>query len=263
MSVKAKYEKRVSAERRVALLAFTRPELGVLKSYYKKAIIYGKYIDVYEYGSNKVTHSEKNRVDYNKKNDGYRRKSSFNRARQEIYRIVEANEGKFGEYRPIFFTLTFRKNVTNLRKANRSFKYFIKKLNAYVKFKIKYIVVPEFQKRGAVHYHGIFFNMPFIDIDSFKKIWSYGFIDLQVTRDMRSVGAYIAKYMTKSTYDKRLYGEKAYFGSRGLFRPIHIYGSNEVDILLTGDIIELSHYEQHNCKYIKYARGNLRHSLGR
>lgn len=246
----------------MSLLAFVRPELGILKSYYKKAVLYGDYIDVYEYDTNKISHTEKYRFDYNKKNKGDRRKSSLHRARQEIYRLVEANEGKFGEYRSVFFTLTFRKNVTNLRKANRSFKYFIKKLNEFVQFKIKYVVVPEFQKRGAVHYHGVFFNMPFIPIDKFKKIWSYGFVDLQATRNMRSVGAYIAKYLSKSTYDKRLYGEKAYFSARGLYRPIHIYGSLEVEILLTGDIVEISHYEQHNCKYIKYARRNICDSLG-
>jgi hypothetical protein len=259
----AKYEKRADVERRIELLAFTRPELALSKSYYQKAIVYGKYVEYYEYDTNLISHKETHRIAYRRTGEHQRRQSSLSRARQEIYRIVEANVGRYGAYRPVFFTLTFRRNETELKKTNRKYKYFITKLNEYVGHKVKYIVVPEFQKRGAVHYHGVFFNLPYLPIETFKKLWSNGSVDLQVTRKFRSVGAYISKYLSKDMFDKRLFNQKAYFTSRGIYRPIHIFGSIRVSDVLTDDMIEIEHYEKHNCKYIKYARRNIRDSLAR
>ena len=51
-----------------------------------------------------------------------------------------------------FITLTFKENISDVTEANKLFNAWTKSvLRKYPEF--KYLCVPEFQKRGAVHYH--------------------------------------------------------------------------------------------------------------
>jgi len=203
---------------------------NISKAYYKKAIQYGAYLEVYEYAQVQVTWKQE-RLDYAKKEEGIKLERSLRRAKNNIYKIAEANVLQHGKFPPVFFTLTFQANVTDLQQANLHFKYFIHKLNKFCRSSMAYIVVPEFQRRGAVHYHGLFFNLPFIPILQLRSLWGHGYVDFQLTRNLRSAGAYIAKYITKSIQDSRLYGQKLYYTSRNLLRPIHIFDDYAVDIL--------------------------------
>jgi len=83
----------------------------------------------------------------------------------------------------------------------------------------------EFQKRGAVHFHCIFFNLhPDIEVSERKtrfiaNLWGHGFVDIERVRSARNVGAYVCKYLNKSADDERLRGKKFYSTTRNLFRP--------------------------------------------
>lgn len=66
--------------------------------------------------------------------------------------------------------------------TNYEFNKFIKRLNFYLystkKQQLKYLAVWEKQKRGAIHYHIIFFDLPFIKHKALQDIWGYGFIKI-------------------------------------------------------------------------------------
>ena len=156
------------------------------------------------------------------------REVSLMRARRDLRRIVNANIDQWGDDVTCkFVTLTFKDNVKDLDLANYEFEKFIKRLNykVYGKScsKLKYSVVPEFQERGAVHYHVIFYNLPYTKADVIEKVWGNGFIKINKIDDIDNVGAYICKYLTKSNYDCRLMGRKSYFNSRGLKKPIEVF----------------------------------------
>ena len=113
--------------------------------------------------------------------------------------------------------------------ANPIFTNYIKRLN-YQTFGskesvAKYVVVPEFQKRGAVHYHAVYFNLPPINsrkeyrTGEFAKLWGQGFVKSKKIAHIPNVGIYMTKYMTKDASDRRLVGRKKYFSSRGLRKP--------------------------------------------
>ena len=51
-----------------------------------------------------------------------------------------------------FITLTFKENLKDISIANKKFNSFVSNVRKKKK-DFKYIAVPEFQKRGAVHYH--------------------------------------------------------------------------------------------------------------
>lgn len=160
------------------------------------------------------------------------------RARETIRRLVEANRGQYhdanGEvYKPVFATFTFAENVTDLDRANSDWTRFIKRLTYQVtgqkRATFKYLTVVEFQKRGAIHYHTIFFNLPFIPARELAAIWGQGFIKINAIDQVDHVGAYVCKYIGKGQGDDRLIGEKSYFTSRGLHHPVDVKEKDQVD----------------------------------
>ena len=60
-----------------------------------------------------------------------------------------------------FLTLTFAENVTDIDYANKKFSYYVDQVRRVYK-DFRYLCIPEFQKRGAVHYH----LLTNIDVDS-------------------------------------------------------------------------------------------------
>ena len=164
------------------------------KKYYIKVVDCGNYKQLYCYNDLKIKNDEnleKNTKSIKKsfqnmqkisstylfKEKNLSRKSdlkfieykNISRSKFKLQRLVKANEEIF----KTFITLTFKENIIDIENANRKFRYFIDTVRR--KFdNFKYICVPEFQKRGAVHYH-LLTNIPY-DSNLFfsdeKKIWS-------------------------------------------------------------------------------------------
>lgn len=169
-----------------------------------------------------------------------REDSSLYRSKQHLRRIINANAGFHlkpdqSPYMPIFITFTFRENMTDLKKANYHFTKFIQRFNydlfGIKKSILKYIVAIEFQKRGAVHYHAIFFNLPYRKglKDFVADIWQEGFVKVEsIKENINDVGNYLTKYMTKEQFDKRLVGKKCYFGSQKLIKSVVIKDQEKI-----------------------------------
>jgi len=168
------------------------------------------------------------------------------RAKRKLMDLVRANaahewrdhEGNLCTVK--FLTLTFKENVQDLEWANKEFEKFIKRLNYKVTGKkkrvLEYIAVVEFQKRGAVHYHLLLFNMPYVDVQEvIAPAWGHGGVKINKVDEVDDLGAYMAKYMGK-TFDsddddddpppgggggkrRRYKGKKRYFATRGLIKP--------------------------------------------
>jgi len=201
-----------------------------IRCYNCKVVVSGDIIEVYRYerGIFKGKVNECGRAGYGFITDEQRTKNrevSLMRARRDLRRIVNANMGKWGDDVTCkFVTLTFKDNVKELDMANYEFRQFIKRLNYLVYgvkcSNLKYTAVIEFQKRGAVHYHVIFYNLPYMKADVLEEVWGNGFIKINKIDDVDNVGAYVCKYLTKDNIDDRLKGRKSYFNSRGLKKPI-------------------------------------------
>ncbi len=165
------------------------------------------------------------------------RERALRRARQQIRRSINSNVCQYYDsrgrpYLPKFLTLTFAKNVKELDKANYEWKKFRQRLEYHVKDKLKYLTVVEFQKRGAVHYHSMLFNMPYIKEKVIKEAWGQGFIKINAIDNVDNLGAYVSKYLRKEISDERLRGEKCYFSSRGLFKPVELVEKYLIDAVL-------------------------------
>lgn len=152
------------------------------------------------------------------------------RSRFELQRLVKCNEDEF----KTFITLTFADNVTDVEYANKKFNIWRRNLKRS-KSDFKYICVPEFQKRGAIHYH-LLTNIDYTDFKILNqeekriynkksgwqvgrsvKGWIYGYSMTKDLKDINVVG-YISKYMTKDI-DNRLWGKRRYLYSQNLVKP--------------------------------------------
>jgi len=210
----------------------------IIKKSYKKMFISGNMIEIYTYKEPYFYNTPVRKRNYNSTHQQIRRKDNTYTARTNIRRLITANINQ-PTGKPVFVTLTFNRNITNLKEGNYEFTKFIKRLNNYTNAKSKYLSVIEFQKKGRIHYHTIFFGLPYISYQTFEtKIWKNGDTNMQAIKSkslkkIRNIGAYVSKYLSKANLDERLTGHKAYFTSRGLIRPQRFRKETTIDRFLT------------------------------
>lgn len=163
-----------------------------------------------------------------------------------------------------FITLTFSDNVDNLDNANGHFHNWVKKIKRiYPDF--MYLGVPEYQKRGAIHYHIMtnlipgtellpkretkytynkdkkkYFPLEYYDLPYWNdKNGSLGFssaFDLKLSDDKFNITAYLTKYFFKEK-DNRLFNRVKVLHSNNLKKP------NVIDLIETSK--ECNDYFQH------------------
>lgn len=215
----------VAAFRKASIRKIVSGDKRIKNIYHIKNIYYGDYTDSYSYKKTKVTFSEE-RPFFRKASRGTKSDFSLQRARENVYRIAQANIRRHGDYKPVFVTLTTKDQISEYRQSNRKIKQLARRMKEYLGYKVKYLLVPELHKSGAIHYHGIFFNIPFIPVQDFRfRIWKYGYVDLKVSTRIRDTAAYLAKYLTKSYKENIPLNQKTYFTSRGLFYPLTAFDS--------------------------------------
>ncbi|MEM0173458.1 MAG: hypothetical protein QXI16_03010 [Sulfolobaceae archaeon] len=177
----------------------------------------------------------------------------WHRARKKIIDLVAVNHSGAST---IFVTFTYGKNMKDLNQGWKDWKAFIRRLNNINRFETKYIVVPEFQKRGAVHFHALFFNVPYIkDIGKkfFEPIWTHGKTQAKSQKgySREQVANYLGKYVSKDTFDERLSGRRSYECSRNIIRPRYECEKKVIDHLLKNKkATEIQSYNQNYNKII-------------
>lgn len=177
-----------------------------------------------------------------------RKQKYYEQKRWDIARLIDCNF----DTNTKFITLTFKDNIQDIDYSNTQFKYFIQRLNYYLfkekSQKLKYIATWEKQQRGAIHYHVVFFDFPYIKAEDLQRLWGHGFIKInRIQVDRReNVGRYISKYFGKDL-DLKEHKKKAFFKSQNLKIPaIHktFYTEDMIQALEEENIIFQKEYER-------------------
>lgn len=238
-----------------------QPPNHALHSYNTKVVQCGNVTEVYEYSIPQWKGYE-NTYKYGRR--GYsiddlserkdeNRSATLTKARKTIRNIVNSNVNQYGNITPKFMTLTFKENITDIDQANKEYRKFIKRLNYHVlgskKCDLKYTCVSEIQDgsreyidnegnkrqglgRGAIHYHVIFYNLPYVPHADLLKIWgSDNGLRINKIDNVDNVGAYVCAYLTKQGC-QAFEGKKVYFNARGLKKPIEITKKNTTSKVL-------------------------------
>lgn len=200
--------------------------------YNVKVVVSGKQVEVYNYKKSVWRDFERTQasvetkpvkepkqLDIFEKIKQQKQKQEFsvNRTRTEIRRLINSNP-QLNK----FMTLTFAQNITDLKQANYEFNKFVLRLS-YKYPNFEYLAVPEFQKRGAVHYH-VICNLPFVHYNEIFETWGQGKIDIKKVKDVTNLGAYVCKYLGKDMFDERTFGKKKFFRSQTLSEAKEFFG---------------------------------------
>lgn len=148
---------------------------------------------------------------------------NIERTKIQFQRLIQCNLNTFKS----FITLTFAENITDVNIANKKFANWRTRVKKIYK-DFAYICVPEFQKRGAVHYH-LLTNLeignseiivPQLGEENKYDVmyWKNGFSSVFSVNNINVIG-YMSKYMTKDI-DNRLFSKRRYFYSSNLIKPI-------------------------------------------
>jgi len=243
---------------------------------YTKIIQSGNQIEVYKYSKKLNVHRQKRNYRKNKrfkktKNDSrparqYRSIKSIQRARSSFFRLVAANL-ETAEL-PAFITLTFAGNETDIRYAYQCLNKYTANLRK-VYPRLSYIVVPEWQKRGALHFHCLTWGTSGKDHETehqtrnHQRLWARGYVDVRAAKNNNlAIAGYMAKYLVKALEDTRLSNQRAYSTSRNIKRPTAA-GSNQLseymDVIMPDSkdlkINKVKNYDTMwlgSCEYIKY-----------
>jgi len=221
----------------------------------------GQVLEVYEYEREYFYNMGMlKRGDFEIEDTSIKRIDNIERAQRKIKRLVNANAFVFG-YWPIFVTYTFAENVQDVAFANKVFKEHMRDLRRrVVGRKLRYVCVPETQKRGAIHFHVVFFDLPYISgiKDVFATSWGQGWVDIKAVKHVRNIGAYVSKYFGKQWLSDRKPATKNYFSSVNLLQP-EVF--RNLDILRSVCIIETEHEQSFfSLKYgiIKYTQYKIK-----
>jgi len=215
-----------------------------------KIIRSGNLIEVYQYEKSIPVRRKFRQPDtYRKGSRGSRPRSadSLRRASKVFRRIVRAN--LVGDEHPSLFTFTMYQKLS-YGASVRIFTRFIVRLRRDYGGEFRYIAVPEFQQRGAVHWHVLIWGLPphlacvgyytkygFREECTedrqcerktryFARLWLTGFCDGIFTDGSPQLAGYLAKYLSKTMSDIRLSGKKAYYASRNILRPMCVSSAN-------------------------------------
>ena len=235
----------------------------------RKLVKSGSLLEIYQFGNDvilgrKIRHSKsEEELEMNSKFPKPKAspeeilKSSARRAKRMIKRLIRANSFRWFKpdnkpYQPITLTLTFAENIQDLKRANYEFTKFIRRLNYETNglenknlkdSNLKYLTVFELQERGAIHYHCIFFNLPYIPriYDRLKDIWGQGIINVNGSKKsltkikdekkLKKIVDYFTKYIQKSIFENHFSKQKKYITSKGLIKPVENYFEEVVSLV--------------------------------
>jgi len=244
--------------------------------YKAKLVISGPMLEIYEYNISPNAGRKRNLSPEERKRMEERfgpisriemPQNSFYRSKKNAKRIMFCNAWRWLKenqlpFPPFFLTLTFAENIQDLKLAGDIFRKFIQRFNyelGYENAYLQYIAIREFQQRGAIHYHLIIFNLPYMKDRVYKTIrelWGEGRIDLKMIKSMGTLTYYLSKYMVKDAENGKLSGMKRYLTSKKIKRPSIIKDDNyavfDVAMRLENKLVYETKFEAGFIGTIKY-----------
>lgn len=162
------------------------------------------------------------RDNYTKSDSPVTRDDSLKRAKDKIFDISFIN-GDLWQY---FITLTLDKSKIDRydkKEINKKLKTWLN--NMVKRYDFNYIIIPEYHKDGAIHFHGLCsgnLKLTYVKIDKGRKVynlnnWNLGFSTaIELDNNRTAVSAYITKYVTKDT--TKILGNVYYAGGHMIKR---------------------------------------------
>lgn len=189
---------------------------------FARVVVSGDVVEVYTY-SVPITCGRERKFEIVRNPDreegGEKRMDNLYRARMNVRRLIWANQGQYTK----FVTLTYSDTILDsscVKKDLHAFTQAMKRKG----YPLKYLYVLEHQKErgekegneGCLHVHMVVFVDRFIPLDILRACWKHGFVGIEKIDNVRNLGAYVCKYITKDNLQE--FGKRVYSCSLGLER---------------------------------------------
>lgn len=238
---------------------------------FSKVVRSGDVVEVYVYSSAVPVGKERDydivRRDGTVVDDLEKREGNLYRARQNVRRIIWSNMGKYTK----FLTLTYRDTVLDVKKVRKDVTTFVKAMRR-LGYDMKYLYILEHQlergiregNAGCIHVHMVVFVDRFIPKEDLTRCWKHGFVDINAIDDVKNLGAYVCKYITKDNMSD--FGSHTYSCSLGLERSTdeHFYLEGCSDTTYDGlhpkDVIEALNVRFHSQMRHDYLSDGVGHA---
>lgn len=208
---------------------------------YTKIIQSGKQLEVYSFDKDyekdfrqsirKVSRKRKATSEY-VNTAQFRSTRSANRARAKFKRIVTANTERSTLL--AFVTWTHFEQSTTIEQGYKNLSRFWALFKKRYAKEVAYIIVPEWTKRGVLHFHGLVWGLERKiakqerNKRNIQRLWAKGYVDVRNAKDdSPAIASYMGKYMHKGYTDSRLRNRRAYTCSRNIYRPTET-GNNQL-----------------------------------
>jgi len=201
---------------------------------YEKIVQSGDLIEIYQY--EKAPNPPRIRKARRENWVGYPRYKSKRHIARAVFNFRRKARATLVRGIPHMLTLTML-DIVDIATGYKLFTEFGVRLRKVYGKEIIWIASPEFQKRGAVHFHALIWNLSHDihiterDTRAIQHLWGYGFADVIPTDGSPALSGYIAKYMSKAMHDDRLFGKKAYSCSRNVMSPVSFKTQTSVAFL--------------------------------
>lgn len=189
---------------------------------FSRVVVSGDVVEVYTY-SVPISCGRERQYEIvrnpDKEGGGEKRMDNLYRARMMLRRLIWSNQGKFTK----FITLTYAVTTLDSKKVHRDITTFVQSMKRKG-YPLKYVYVLENQRErgikegneGCLHVHMVVFIDRFIPLDVLRSCWKHGFVGIEKIDDVRNLGAYVCKYITKDNYTA--FGNRVFSSSIGLER---------------------------------------------
>lgn len=187
------------------------------------------------------------------------RRRAANRAKRQVFDLAACNDFD------LFITLTLSPD-----KIDRyDYKAAVKKLSQWLDNRVRrnglfYVLVPEYHKDGAIHFHGLINSAAVKLVDSHHRDrkngkviynvadWTVGFTTAEkLTGDYAAVCHYISKYVTKQVAHEGTIGGRYYLHGGKLSSPVYKPFSADYEAV-DGKVVEIEEAAL-TLKYVKEA----------
>lgn len=192
---------------------------------FSRLVLSGDYFELYTYSS-PIPEGDRRkheivREDTEKEGIQGKRLDNLLRARQQVRRIIWSNECMYTK----FLTLTYAETELSPKAVRRAVTTFVQAMRRRG-YEMKYLYVLEHQKKrgakegnaGSLHVHMVIFVRQKIKIEDIKACWKHGSENINARKNIKNLGAYVSKYITKDNLDE--FGSHVYACSLGLARSV-------------------------------------------
>lgn len=191
-----------------------------------------------------------------------RSKRSINRSRLAFFRLCHHNNVHSQSIH--FLTLTFAYDI-EIGEAYRHTQEFLKRVaKNHAQLPIRYISVPEFTKKGRVHFHVLVYDLPSDEAKkervtrNYQRQFRQGFLDLRhANYNSKGIAGYMAKYMGKALGDAKLGTRRGFTSSRNIIKISTASGNSlaeHLDMIIPSDAVDDSEERSYDVPYMGRCR---------